>query len=42
VAIADTGAYAASLSSTYNGRPKAPQVLIDPDSTIRRAPRTRT
>ena len=42
VAIADTGAYAASLSSTYNGRPKAPQVLIDPDGTIRRAGRTRT
>jgi diaminopimelate decarboxylase len=39
VAIADTGAYAASLSSTYNGRPRAPQVLIDLDGTIRRAGR---
>jgi diaminopimelate decarboxylase len=39
VAIADTGAYAASLSSTYNGRPRAPQVLIDVDGTLRRARR---
>jgi diaminopimelate decarboxylase len=39
VAIADTGAYAASLSSTYNGRPRAPQVLIDLDGTLRRAGR---
>jgi diaminopimelate decarboxylase len=29
VAIADAGAYAASLSSTYNGRPRAPQVFLD-------------
>lgn len=36
VAIADTGAYAASLTSTYNGRPRAPQVLIGVDGTIRR------
>jgi diaminopimelate decarboxylase len=41
VAIADTGAYAASLTSTYNGRPRAPQVLIGMDGDIRRAPRTR-
>jgi diaminopimelate decarboxylase len=41
VAIADTGAYAASLTSTYNGRPRAPQVLIDSDGAVRRAPRTR-
>ena len=27
VAIADAGAYAASLGSTYNGRPRPPQVL---------------
>ena len=40
VAIADTGAYAASLTSTYNGRPRAAQVLIGLDGTLRRAPRT--
>jgi diaminopimelate decarboxylase len=37
VAIADTGAYAASLTSSYNGRPRAPQVLIGMDGTIRRS-----
>ncbi len=31
VAISDAGAYAASLASTYNGRPRAPQVLVDMD-----------
>ena len=41
VAIADTGAYAASLTSTYNGRPRAPQVLIGIDGKLRRATRTR-
>ncbi|MGZ9276618.1 MAG: diaminopimelate decarboxylase [Candidatus Limnocylindrales bacterium] len=34
VAIADAGAYAASLSSTYNGRPAAPQVLLAVDGTL--------
>lgn len=34
VAIHDTGAYAASLSSTYNGRPRAPQVLLEPDGRL--------
>ncbi len=34
VAIADAGAYAASLSSTYNGRPAAPQVLLAVDGTM--------
>lgn len=29
VAVRDAGAYAASLSSAYNGRPRPPQVLID-------------
>lgn len=37
VAIEDTGAYAASLSSTYNGRPRAAQLLVDLDGTIHRA-----
>ena len=41
VAIADTGAYAASLTSTYNGRPRAPQVLIGMDGAIRRSGRGR-
>jgi diaminopimelate decarboxylase len=31
VAIADAGAYAASQSSTYNGRPRPPQVLLQAD-----------
>jgi diaminopimelate decarboxylase len=35
VAIRDAGAYAASLGSTYNGRPRPPQVLLDPDGTLR-------
>ena len=33
VAIADAGAYAASLGSTYNGRPRPPQVLLETDGT---------
>ena len=39
VAISDTGAYAASLASTYNGRPRPPQVLLDPDGRLRVARR---
>ena len=35
VAISDAGAYAASLASTYNGRPRAPQVLLEPDGRLR-------
>ena len=35
VAIADAGAYAASQSSTYNGRPRPPQVLVRSDGTLR-------
>ena len=34
VAIADAGAYAASMASTYNGRPAAPQVLLEPDGPL--------
>lgn len=34
VAIADAGAYAASQASTYNGRPRPPQVLLDQDSSL--------
>jgi diaminopimelate decarboxylase len=35
VAIRDAGAYGASLASTYNGRPRPPQVLIDHDGGVR-------
>lgn len=34
VAIADAGAYAASLGSTYNGRPRPPQVLLAADGRL--------
>jgi diaminopimelate decarboxylase len=34
VAIADAGAYATSLGSTYNGRPRPPQVLLGQDGTL--------
>jgi diaminopimelate decarboxylase len=34
VAIRDAGAYGASLGSTYNGRPRAPQVLLEPDGSF--------
>ena len=33
VVIRDAGAYASSLASTYNGRPRAAQVLLAPDGT---------
>jgi diaminopimelate decarboxylase len=39
VAISDTGAYAASLASTYNGRPRAAQILLEADGGIRLARR---
>jgi diaminopimelate decarboxylase len=35
VAIRNAGAYAASLSSTYNGRPRPPQVLLGLDGELR-------
>jgi diaminopimelate decarboxylase len=35
VAIRDAGAYAASLSSTYNGRPRPPQVMLEADGSLR-------
>ena len=34
VVIRDTGAYAASLGSTYNGRPRPPQVLLEPGGQL--------
>jgi diaminopimelate decarboxylase len=35
VAIRDAGAYAASLSSAYNGRPRPPQILLGRDGGIK-------
>ncbi len=34
VAIADAGAYAASMAMTYNGRPSPPQVLLEHDGSL--------
>jgi diaminopimelate decarboxylase len=34
VAIADAGAYAASMAMTYNGRPRPPQVLLEADGSL--------
>ncbi len=34
VAIRDAGAYSASLSSTYNGRPRPPQVIVEVDGSL--------
>jgi len=34
VAIRDSGAYAASLGSTYNGRPRPPQVILTIDGRL--------
>jgi diaminopimelate decarboxylase len=39
VAISDAGAYAASLASTYNGRPRAAQVFLEVDGRLRLARR---
>ncbi len=41
VAISDAGAYGASLGSTYNGRPLAAQVLLEPDGVLRLIRRAR-
>lgn len=34
VAIGETGAYGASMASTYNGRPAIPQVLLEADDSL--------
>jgi diaminopimelate decarboxylase len=39
VAFRDAGAYAASLGSTYNGRPRPAQVLLEEDGSLRLARR---
>lgn len=35
VAILGTGAYASSMSSRYNGRPRPPEVLLEPEGELR-------
>jgi len=42
VAIADAGAYATSLGSTYNGRPRPPQLLLAADGRLTLARRRGT
>ena len=39
VAIRDAGAYGASLASTYNGRPRPPQILLAADGGLELARR---
>ena len=39
VAIRDTGAYGAAMRSAYNGRPRPPEVFVEPDGTLTRARR---
>jgi diaminopimelate decarboxylase len=34
VAIADAGAYAASMRSAYNGRPRPPEVIVEADGSL--------
>jgi diaminopimelate decarboxylase len=34
LAIRDAGAYSASLASTYNGRPRPPQVIVERDGSL--------
>jgi diaminopimelate decarboxylase len=34
LAIRDAGAYGASFASTYNGRPRPPQVILEPDGRL--------
>lgn len=40
VVLHETGAYGASFSSRYNGRPPAPEVLLWPDGTLHLGERT--
>jgi diaminopimelate decarboxylase len=42
VAIRDAGAYGASFGSTYNGRPRPPQVILEPDGSLTLARRRGT
>jgi diaminopimelate decarboxylase len=40
VAVHEAGAYGASFSSRYNGRPSAPEVLLRPDGSLQLSERT--
>ena len=40
VVLHEAGAYGASFSSRYNGRPSAPEVLLRPDGTLTLGERT--
>jgi diaminopimelate decarboxylase len=40
VVVHEAGAYGASFSSRYNGRPSAPEVLLWPDGTLQLSERT--
>jgi len=42
MAIADAGAYAASMRSTYNGRPRPAEVIVEADGTLTLARRRGT
>jgi diaminopimelate decarboxylase len=42
VAIADAGAYAASMRSPYNGRPRPAEVIVEADGSLTRARRRGT
>jgi diaminopimelate decarboxylase len=42
VAIADAGAYAASMRSTYNGRPRPAEVIVEADGSLTLARRRGT
>src|SRR5664280_2927226 len=39
VAIRDTGAYGAAMRSAYNGRPRPPEVFVEPDGSLTHARR---
>ena len=42
VALADAGAYAASMRSSYNGRPRPAEVIVEPDGSLTLARRRGT
>jgi diaminopimelate decarboxylase len=42
VAIADAGAYAASMRSPYNGRPRPAEVIVEADGSLTLARRRGT
>jgi diaminopimelate decarboxylase len=34
VAIGHAGAYGSAMSSNYNGRPRAPEIMLEPDGSV--------